>query len=132
MLDFILLIDDDEATNFLHQILAEEAGVSHRIITAMGGEEGIQAMMTELEKSPAPKGLVFLDINMPVTDGWSVVEAFEKIGNERFANICITLISAADQPRDPERIHQYPLIAGFSPKPITIELVQQLAARIQP
>jgi CheY-like chemotaxis protein len=132
MLDFILLIDDDEATNFLHQILAEEAGVSHRIITAMGGEEGIEAMMTELEKSAAPKGLVFLDINMPVTDGWAVVEAYQKMDQSQFSNIRITLISAADQPREPERLKQYPLIGGFSPKPITIDLVQQLAASIQP
>ena len=61
MLEKILLIDDDYATNLFHKIVLEGAGLVKIIETVSSVDEGIQ----QLTNAASPPDVIFLDIKMP-------------------------------------------------------------------
>ena len=126
-LDFILLIDDDEATGFLHRIMAEESGITDRIVLADSAEKGIEALRSLTSEFPTAHGIIFLDINMPVMDGWMFLDELRAEKNLNLKDIHIYMVSASDFPRDLERIQSEPLVNGYVPKPLTAEKIRDYA-----
>jgi CheY-like chemotaxis protein len=72
----ILLIDDDEPTNFLYRIIVSEAGCTDHVSIVQSGTDALDylspANTTPLQY-PQPD-LIFLDINMPRADGWEFIK----------------------------------------------------------
>lgn len=125
--NFILLIDDEEATRFLHKIMAEESGVSDHIIEADGAEAGLMELKNRLSADPISKGIVFLDINMPVVDGWMFLDELRSRNELDLTNVSIYMVSASDFPKDIERIQNEPFVKGYVPKPLTAEKIREVA-----
>ena len=75
MLDLILCVDDDPITLMLCKMVIAKSSFASEIITAQNGEEALNYfddlklnnLGAEIKKYPS---LVFLDLNMPVMDGW--------------------------------------------------------------
>lgn len=121
--DFILLIDDDEATNFYHRIMSEESGVSETILEADTVDKAIAVLKEKLDAPEAVRGLVFLDINLPARDGWSFIEDVEQFPEEQQQRLTIVMLSASEVPRELDRINAHPLIHSFMPKPLSPEKI---------
>ncbi|HEX8015076.1 MAG TPA: response regulator, partial [Flavobacterium sp.] len=74
-LSCVLLIDDDFATNFINKKIVQKANITEHIQVALNGKEAIDYLCnkgkfeSQETINPQPQ-LVFLDINMPVMDGW--------------------------------------------------------------
>ena len=128
--DYILLIDDDEATRFYHSVMAEEANITDQIIIARNGMEGIDMLKKLSENSPELKGIVFLDINMPAVDGWEVLSEFEKLNPEFVKHQTIVMVSATDHPKDFDKIESHPHVKTYMPKPLVAEKIRFLAESI--
>ena len=76
MLSMILLIDDDFTTNYLHKKIISKSEIDLPIEVANNGKEGIDKLLA-LNKTINDKDtlvLIFLDINMPVMDGFECIE----------------------------------------------------------
>jgi CheY-like chemotaxis protein len=125
--DYILLIDDDEATRFYHSVMAEEANVSEQILIARNGMEGIDILKKISDQSPSLQGIIFLDINMPAVDGWEVLSEFEKMNSDFIQTQTVVMVSASDHPKDIEKIIAHPLIHSYMPKPLIAEKIRFLA-----
>ena len=125
--DYILLIDDDEATRFYHSVMAEEANVSEQILIARNGMEGIDILKKLSAQSPSFHGIIFLDINMPAVDGWEVLSEFEKMNPDFIQNQTLVMVSASDHPNDIEKIIAHPLIHSYMPKPLIADKIRFLA-----
>ena len=67
----ILLVDDDDAVNFYNKRLLLKAELGASIVQLYNGAEAIREIIT-LNNTLSKKDLVviFLDLNMPVLDGW--------------------------------------------------------------
>ena len=68
----VLLVDDDNMTNFLHQRVISKAEICAEVKVAKNGQEGIQQLI-ELNETLASKNdtvVVFLDLNMPILNGF--------------------------------------------------------------
>ncbi len=124
--DFVLLIDDDESTNFFHKLMVEESAVTKNILVAQTGNEGIRLLKEALTNPDVNRGLVFIDINMPGMDGWMVVEEIEKLGPDLLSKISIQMVSASENPKDFERIKNTPSIKGHLPKPLSVDAIRKL------
>jgi CheY-like chemotaxis protein len=121
-IDFILLIDDDEATGVFHRIMAEEAGLTDRIYTTQSAEAALKQLTELVGQDNAKHGLIFLDINMPVHDGWDFLNMLEASALDA-QQFHVIMVSASDHPKDIDRIMAHPLLKGFEPKPITSEKI---------
>ena len=124
-IETVLVIDDDDSFCFLTKLLLQDAGVGKRVITANNGLEAIkklQAMAAGGEKLPE---LIFLDIKMPVMDGFEFLEQLTKSPGLPLHGTRIYMSTSSFLPKDKERASRYP-IAGFLTKPLTEELLSDL------
>jgi CheY-like chemotaxis protein len=130
-LNCVLLIDDDEPTNFLSRLLLEEADCAHHIQVEHGGHSALQ-YLTRSENSngadqrfPCPD-LIFLDINMPAMNGWEFLEAYASLENHHKGNVVMVMLTTSLNPDDRSRANGIPDVAGFETKPLTQEKLNHI------
>ena len=136
MLDLILCVDDDPITLMLCKMVISKSSFATEIITAQNGEEALNYfddlklnnLGAEIKKYPS---LVFLDLNMPVMDGWEFLDHFSKEEyTSAFKKTKVIVLSSTIDPNDIEKSKTYPMVLDFLSKPITKEIVENLKERL--
>jgi CheY-like chemotaxis protein len=129
-IDFILFIDDDEAIRFLHRIMAEESNVTDHILEARGGKAGLEMLLELYHSNPNTRGLFFMDINMPVMNGWMVLDELRKDWPQQFPYIHIYMVTSSVYPKDLKKMNTEPLLKGHIPKPLLAENITEAAEQL--
>ena len=115
----ILLIDDDDACNFLHQDLLETHQVANEVITCTSASEAWE-LLQEVEPD-----LILLDINMPVMSG---LEFLEQLYPFEIRRCPVVLLSSSGHPRDFSQASDlkvdYYLLKPLTQESITLVLEQ--------
>ena len=125
-LNSILLVDDDEATNFLHKIVLEEANIAEKIIIALNGEEALAIIRENAQNNIPQPDMIFLDINMPKMNGWEFVEEYQKIENTKNIKLLIIMLTVSLNPDDRKKANKLHSINGFLNKPLTIDVLEEI------
>jgi CheY-like chemotaxis protein len=125
-LSSILLVDDDNASNFLNKTLIEDLEVAEKVVISKNGREALNFISScSLQLSDAKESLpevILLDLNMPVMDGFEFLEEFEKLKINSSKSVLIFLLTSSSNSRDIEKARQY-TVAGYLNKPLTEEKV---------
>jgi len=109
----ILLIDDDRDDQLLFCEAVEKIDSGLPCDVADNGEQGI----AKLRAYPEGSILIFLDINMPIMNGWDTVGAIRQ--DEKLRHCKVIMYSTSSHPSDKERAAK--LGAGFLSKSNTFE-----------
>ncbi|WP_323758123.1 response regulator [Roseivirga sp.] len=128
-LNCILLIDDDDATNFIHQVIIKKSNVVEQIVTTLNGKQALEYLTSSGKYSDAQKtlpSLVFLDINMPVMDGWAFIEAYQALSEDIKKQMVIVMLTTSYDPDDKERALQISEISEFEKKPMTFDMLDKI------
>lgn len=104
----VLLIDDQEADNYLHRRTIERSGAAESIVVHDSG----QGALDYLAAHEAPD-LILLDLNMPGMTGWEFLDAHDD------PQSVIVIVSTSSNPADHDRARAHPSVAGFCAKPLT-------------
>lgn len=127
----ILLIDDSRGTNSLNKRLLEEMNVVEKIHTASNGKIALEYLQQKNEKGNYPcPNLIFLDINMPVMDGYQFLEAYKKIDKDQKAKNIIIMLTTSIREIDINKAQNYEAVIGYQFKPLTREKVNHILAQI--
>jgi CheY-like chemotaxis protein len=131
MFETILFIDDDLITLMLCKMVISKASFSNDIATAKNGEEALKYFDT-LKLAPAVNKpqIIFLDLNMPVMNGWEFLDSFNTEEYSAFHHTKIVILSSTIDPADLERSKKYPMVIDFLSKPITKEMLEYLKDKI--
>ena len=128
----ILLVDDDPATNFIHKMVIEQAGIDTYVQVASNGREALDYLMKRRDfngnESPMP-GIIFLDINMPKMNGWEFLEVYNELPQEMKARIVMAMLTTSLNPDDANRAGQNENIKGFINKPLKKETLNDIIDR---
>jgi CheY-like chemotaxis protein len=124
-LNCVLVIDDDEPTNFFTHMILEESGCTNHIKIVQSGQEALDYLVKSKGGDnpllyPSPD-LIFLDINMPAMDGWEFLDEYKKLNAD--SRIIIVMLTTSLFPEDKLRAQGMPEISGFENKPLTEEKV---------
>ena len=120
-LAFALLVDDDQTTNYLNQLLLNRLGVADELLVATNGQEALNLLLAHYQDAPDGRAvLVLLDVKMPVMDGFAFLEAYDKLPLLQKQAITIVMLTTSLHPRDVDRAKKLN-IAGFLNKPLTKE-----------
>lgn len=124
----VLLIDDSEADNYLHELVINEMGFADEVRSVPHGKaalEFLRSAASEGDPDEFPR-LIFLDINMPVMDGWQFLKAFEAESGDWPDTVVVTMLSTSRDPRDLERSSAHASVRAYVSKPLTSDHVRDL------
>lgn len=123
-LNSILLIDDDHATNFIHQFAIKKTRCTENIIVVENGLEALEYLQSiENKHSPQPN-IIFLDINMPIMNGWQFLEEYQKLNINKPGNIVLIMLTTSLNPDDLMKAKTFPAINGYRHKPLTADMIE--------
>jgi CheY-like chemotaxis protein len=117
----ILLIDDDPIGQYLHNNVLTKCNFPAQTMF----ENGALALDYILEKKDQNMMfLIFLDINMPVMNGWELLEELNKSSIK--AEIQVVILTSSIDLSDREKANQYAQVFKFLEKPLIASCVNQL------
>ncbi|MGB2761626.1 MULTISPECIES: response regulator [Maribacter] len=126
-LNTILLVDDDDASNFLHSIFINKLDMDVNINSALNGQEAIDFILGKGQEQLELPCMVMLDLRMPVMDGWQFMKAYEELVPKKLkSQITIVLVTISDNKEDKERAISNKYIADFAQKPLSDETFKAL------
>lgn len=126
----ICLIDDDKIYQFTAKKILESTGLSQNILPFYNGEEAIHFIMAQIQSPELLPDIIFLDINMPVMDGWQFLDAFKKITAQLPKNIIVYMVSSSVDDYDIRKSKEYVEVLDYVIKPINRERFEQLIGRV--
>tara|TARA_B100000953_G_C17856518_1_gene370134 strand:+ start:323 stop:703 length:381 start_codon:yes stop_codon:yes gene_type:complete len=116
----IILLDDDPITNIINQ----------KVVSSFFPEDSIDVFtnpkqaISFIENMVNEKILLFLDLNMPVLNGWEVLAYLD--AHERFDNIKVIIVSSTPTEGDKRRSYKHSRVKSFIIKPLTYPKVEKL------
>ncbi|GAB3196754.1 CheY-like chemotaxis protein [Pontibacter aydingkolensis] len=127
-LDLVMLVDDDSTTNYLNERLLKEMQVAKQIVIMNNGREAIdylKAAEAGNEGLELPD-LIFLDIKMPVMDGFSFLDAYQKEGLDMSDKVIILMLTSSASFYDLERLRNYRKVKQHFSKALTKHDIRQI------
>ena len=121
----VMLVDDDYATNYLHQLFLEESGRVENILIAKSADEALALLKEGMEKKEIPE-IIFLDINLPAKNGWEFIDEYSEIVGENQSESKVIMLSTSENPRDMEKSKQYKLIKEYRIKPLSVPIINEV------
>src|SRR6201990_3352655 len=108
----ILLVDDDEACNFLSSTIIDDLDAAREVEIANDGF--IACDLIKKEKCP---DIIFLDIRMPRMDGFAFLDSLERTGLCDHVKIVMLTSSIRQEERD--KALSYKWVIDYVEKPLT-------------
>lgn len=120
-----LLVDDNDNTNFLHQMVLEDMDIGGEILVATNGMEAIELIQKRLATGQASPDLMLLDINMPVMDGFEFMAAFKELEFEDHQPLIIAMLTIALKTEDVKEL-QHSTAVEFLKKPLIEQSLREV------
>ena len=118
-IELVMLVDDNDTDNFISRRIIEITKFSDNVVIKNSGKsalEYLQEYKTERSKIP---DLIFLDINMPIVDGFVFLYEFEKFEHQIKDKCKVVILSSSDNKRDIDKIVNNDHVIKFITKPLT-------------
>lgn len=118
-IDLVLLVDDNDTDNFISKRIIEITKFSERVEVKSSGKGALDYLREHQNKPEQIPSIIFLDINMPIVDGFVFLYEFEKF-NELVKNKSkVIILSSSDNKRDIDKIVNNNHVIKFITKPLT-------------
>ncbi len=121
MIPITMCLDDDPIVLMLNDLILKEQFFCDQLIKLDKAELALN-YFREQANLPATDwslpNIIFLDINMPVMDGWEFLEIFTKEFPQFHEIVKVVILSSSVNPADLELAKNHPLVINFIPKPI--------------
>ena len=127
----IMLIDDNEIDNLINQKMIESASICDRIFVHTGAKSAIEFLKNmeklaiESKEGFLPE-IIFLDIDMPLMDGFQFLDEFEKLSESTKEHSKIIMLTSSLNPLDMQKAKKNKLIVKYLNKPLSQENLKKL------
>lgn len=122
----VLLIDDDEVTNYINTLILKKAGCFQEIHAYRDGRAALNFLSELIEKRKQLPEILLLDVNMPKMSGWEFMEEYDQLDRDYLQHTMVIMLSMSLNPDDQLKLVEYDLVKGFKNKPLSEETVHGL------
>jgi CheY-like chemotaxis protein len=126
VIDLVMLVDDNDTDNFISKRIIEITKFANRVEVKSSGKGALDYIKENQTKPEDLPNIIFLDINMPIVDGFVFLYEFEKF-NELVKNKCkVIILSSSDNKRDIDKIVNNNHVIKFITKPLTETALEEI------
>lgn len=114
----ILLVDDDEISNYITEALIKEIDLAETLLVATDGQQALNYLQQHPVINDQEEGhiLVLLDLNMPVMDGFEFMEEYQQKSWKD--KVTVIMLTSSSNPKDMAKAKKY-AFAGYLQKPFS-------------
>jgi len=128
----IMLVDDDEIYQFIFEQTVKDASISADVISCKTATEGLEYLKAAIKENQPENipDLIFLDINMPIMNGWDFLEEFRKLQLGEEKRVAFAMLSSSVFESDKEKASHYSEVIDFIVKPLTTNILIDINRRL--
>lgn len=112
------IIDDDKLFQFTIKKVLQSTELIDRVLQFDDGESALSFFKSNWGYQEKLPDVIFLDLNMPILNGWQFLEEFIKIEQVHKA-ITVYICTASVDPKDLEMFKRFNGVSGYLLKPIS-------------
>src|SRR5690606_19216403 len=131
-INMIFIVDDDPITVFGIKKMLGAVADCINILEFPNGESAIEQIKQMILKKQQLPDIIFLDINMPIMDGWEFLEEFVNLPITKAVNINIVTSSIDQNDKDKSENFKsmtlHPII--FNSKPILRKEIEEITKAV--
>lgn len=127
-IDLACIVEDDPVHLFITKKYIELSGFVEKILVCQNGKEAYSTLKTMILNSENLPQIIFLDLNMPVWDGWQFLDEFTQIPIEQ--KITIFILTSSNSEEDLKRAEKYSLTSNYLVKPIDQSQLKNILAEL--
>jgi len=113
------IVDDDPIFIYGTKRIMKEIEFCENLTVYNNGEDALNGLKESFKLTKYLPEIIFLDLNMPIMNGWEFLDQFSEFPDHNNAKTIIYIISSSVDPRDLERVKNYKLVNNYILKPIT-------------
>jgi len=129
----ICVVDDDPIMVFCIKKLLAKVVECDTITTHRNGKIALDYILDLVKNNEKLPSVIFLDINMPVMDGWQFLDEFINLQLEQ--SVKISIVTSSIDPADQEKCSAYTERTkhniSYSNKPIDKKLLEEIVADVK-
>ncbi len=122
----VMLVDDNEIDNIINEKIIEANSFADQVMVFQTGQDALDYLkQNESNGSELPE-IVFLDINMPIMDGFQFLEDFEKFSETVLDKCKIIMLSSSISPKDIDRAASSKYVKKYLNKPLNARYLEAI------
>lgn len=125
----VMLVDDSDTDLFINETMIKYAQLSDDIISFTSSTkalEHLKSISNEAEGLQEVPDIIFLDINMPLLNGFEFIREYQLLPTRVKDKCQIILLSSTFNSNDIQRGSEDSHVIGLIAKPLTIESLNEM------
>ena len=122
----VLIIDDDPVYRFAAVRTIAATGLSGHITECNDGQEALDYLTNNASTPTNLPDIIFLDLNMPVMNGWDFLKAFHSYLHNVTKSIYVYIVTSSIDTSDMERSKEFGHVTDYLIKPVFKETFAQI------
>ncbi|NDC41165.1 MAG: response regulator [Chitinophagia bacterium] len=122
----IILIDDELLSHQLSSIAIKAVFPGTRLLKYMNADEAFDAIMEHIEDYQQHPPIIFLDIMMPVVDGFEFLERMSGPNSHLFEQFKVIMLTSSIRQQDKNRAFMFPIVRSYLEKPLDKQALSYL------
>ena len=117
------LVDDEQVFHWIADKFIENINHGLKSVSLYNGMEALDYLKDPDNQIP---DILFLDLNMPVANGWKFLDEFGSLQEDLSKTMDIYIVSSSIDPEDFKKAESYSYVRSFISKPLTQQTIESV------
>lgn len=122
----VMIIEDNDLDRYVLEVLIKNNNIAEEVLEFESGFKALNYIETHKNNQDNLPDIIFLDIYMPLMDGYQFMDLIDKTDID-FGHKCkIYMVSSSIDHNDILKSKQYENIVNYVSKPVTVEFLENI------